>query len=91
MKQRIMYLFWENFYATGYTYGAFFMRQGTGCREIFRTPLSLLYSSIPPPPRFHLTGKVLDRYKVDPALERFTLLHNNSSEESAVDKQGNLK
>ena len=70
------------------------MRQGTvqGVERFSAHPRHFSIQVSPPPhPWFHLTGKVLNRYKVDPALERFTLLHNNSPEESAVNKQGNLK
>ena len=30
--------FWQDFYATGYIFGAFFMRQSTTCAEAFHTP-----------------------------------------------------
>ena len=34
----------DNIYATRYTFGLFFMRQGTGCGEVFHTPMSLRVS-----------------------------------------------
>ena len=40
--------FWQNFYATGYTFGVLFMRQGTGCGEICHIPRHFP-SQLPPP------------------------------------------
>ena len=33
--------FWQDFYVTGYTFGAILMLQDAGCKEIFRTPQSI--------------------------------------------------
>ena len=49
--------FWGILYATGYTFGAFFMRQGTGYGDVFHQHHCHFCSQVaPPPPRGFIQG-----------------------------------